>query len=90
MNFRDDIPRIPIDKIKDYSLLVFDLTSMQITTEIFIHPERVEEKLRPQLKLTVRPEHVTELIVSGERMSRVLKDRFCVVRNNIQTVTVYI
>ena len=85
MNFRDDIPRVPIDKVKDYSLLVFDLTSMQFTTEICIHPERVEEKLRPQLKFTVHLEHVTELIVLAERMSPVLKDRFCVVRNIIQT-----
>ena len=33
MNFRDDIPSIPIDNFKEHYVLVFDLTSMQDATE---------------------------------------------------------
>ena len=34
MRFQDDIPSFPIDDIKDYYVLVFDLTSLQDATEI--------------------------------------------------------
>ena len=33
MSFQDDIPSIPIDDIKDYYVLVFDMTSLQDATE---------------------------------------------------------
>ena len=38
MNFRDDIPSIPIDNFKDHSVLVFDLTSMQDANENCHYP----------------------------------------------------
>ena len=83
MNFQDDIASIPIDKFRDPYLLVFDLTSMQDATENFYYPELVGEPLRPDLNFTFPLEHVTELIVLGDRMSSVAVDKFDVVGKNI-------
>ena len=69
MNFQDDIPSIPIDKFKDHYVLVFDLTSIQDVTENCHYPELVGEPLRLKLNFTFPLEHVTELIVLGERKS---------------------
>ena len=79
MNFQDDIPSIPIDNFKDHYVLVFDSTSMQDATENFHYPELVGEPLRLELDFNVPLEHVTELIVLGERMSSVAVDKFGVV-----------
>ena len=81
MTFQDDIPSIPIDSFKDHYVLVFDLTSMQDATENCHYPELVGEPLRLELNLTFPLEHVTELIVLGERMSSVAVDKFGVVEN---------
>ena len=82
MNFQDDIPSIPIDNFRDHHLLVFDLTSMQDATENCHYPELVGEPLRLELNFTVLLEHVTELIVLGERMFSVAVDKFGVVGKN--------
>ena len=79
MKFQDDIPSIPIDNFKDHYLLVFDLTSMQDATENCHYPELVGETLRLELNFTIPLEHVTELMVLGERMSSVAVDKFGVV-----------
>ena len=79
MNFQDDILSIPIDDFKDHYVLVFDLTSMQDATEIYHDPELVGESLRLELNFTFPLEHVSELIVLGERMSSVAVDKFAVV-----------
>ena len=79
MNFQDDIPSIPIDNFKDHYVLVFDLTSMQDATENCHYPELVGEPFRLELNFTFPLEHVTELIVLGERMSSVAVDKFGVV-----------
>ena len=83
MNFQDDIPSIPIDNIKDHYSLVFDLTSMQDAFENWHYPELVGEPLRLELNFMFHPEHVTKLIVLGERMSSVAVDKFGVVGKNI-------
>ena len=83
MNFEDDIPSIPIDNFKDHYVLVFDLTSMQDATENCYNPELVGEPLRLELNFTFFLEHVTELIVLGERMSSVAVDKFGIVGKNI-------
>ena len=83
MNFQDDIPSIPNDNFKDHFVLVFDLTSMQDSTENCHYPELVGEPLRMELNFTFPLEHVTELIVLGERMSSVAVDKFGVVGKNI-------
>ena len=83
MNFQDDIPSIPSDNFKDQYVLVFDLTSMQGATENCHYPELVEEPLRLELNFTFPLEHVTELIVLGERMSSVAVDKFGVVGENM-------
>ena len=76
MNFQDDIPSISIDKFKDHYVLLFDLTFMQDATEKCHYPELVGEPLRLELNFTFPPEHVTELIVLGERVSSVAVDKF--------------
>ena len=83
MNFQDVIPSIPFDNFKDHFVLVFDLTSMQDATENCHYPELVGEPLRLELNFTFPLEHVTELIVLGERMSSVAVDKFGVVGKNI-------
>ena len=83
MKFQDDIPSIPIDKFKDPDVLVFDLTSMQNATEKCQYPELVGEPLRLEINFSFPLEHVTGLIVSGERMFSVAYDKFGVVGKNI-------
>ena len=83
MKFQDDIPSIPIDDFKDHYVLVFDLTSMQDATENCHYPELVGEPLKLELNFTNALENVTELIVSGERMSSVAVDKFGIVGKNV-------
>ena len=83
MIFQDDIPSFPFDNLKDHYLLVFDLNAMQDATETCYYPELVRELLRLELNFTFLLEHVTELIVLGEKMSSVAVDKFGVVRKNI-------
>ena len=83
MNFQDDIPSIPIDNFKDHYVLVFNLNSMQDATKKCHYAKLVGGPLRPELNFTFLLEHVTELIVLGERMSSVAVDKFGVVRKNI-------
>ena len=83
MNFQDDIPSIPIDNFKDHYVIVFDLTSMQDSTESRHYPELVREQLRLELNFNFPLEHVTELIVLGKRVSSIAVDKFGVVGKNI-------
>ena len=76
MNFQDDTPSIPIDIFKDHCVLVFDLFSIQDATEKTHYPELVGEPLRLEKKFTSPLEHVTEVIVLGDRMSLVAVDKF--------------
>ena len=76
MKFQNDIPSIQIDNFNDHYVLVFDLTSMQDATENCHYPELVGEPLRLELNFTYPLEHVSELIVLGERMSSVAVDKF--------------
>ena len=57
---------------------------MQDATEHCHYPELVGEPLRLELNFNTAPEHVTEVIVLGERMSSVAVDKFGVVGKNIQ------
>ena len=83
MNFQVDIPSILNDNFKDHYALVFDLTSMRDATEKCHYPKLVGEPLRLELKFIFPLEHVTGLIVLGERMSSVAVDKFGVVGKNI-------
>ena len=83
MNFQDDNPSIPIDDFKNHYVLVFDLTSMQDSTENCHYRELVGEPLRLRLNFTNPLENVTELIVLGERISSVAVDEFGVVGKNV-------
>ena len=82
MNFQDDIPSIPFDNFKDHYLLVFDSTSMQDAAEKCHYPELVGEPSRLELNFTFPLEHVTEVIVLGERKSLVTVDNFGIVGKN--------
>ena len=83
MNFQDDVPSIPIDIFKVHYILVFDLTLIQDATENCHYPELVGEPLRLELNFTFPLQHVSELLVLGERMSSVAVDKFGVVGKNI-------
>ena len=82
MIFQDDIPSIPIDNCKDHYVLMFDLTSIQDTTEICHHPDLVGEPLRLELSFTFPLVHVTELIVLEKQMSAVAVYKFSVIEKN--------
>ena len=73
---------MPVDNFKDQYVLVFDLTFMQDATEHCHYPELIGEPLRLELYFIVPLENVTEVIVSGERMSTVAVDKFGVARKN--------
>ena len=83
MNFQDDISSIPIDNFKNHYILLFDLTSMQDATENCHYIELAGELLRLEMNFTFPLEHVTELILLGERISSVAVDKFCVAWKNI-------
>ena len=75
MNFQDDIPSIPFDNFQDHYVLVFDLTPMQDATEHCHYAELVGEPLRLELNFNTALEHVTGVIVLGERMSLVAVEK---------------
>ena len=52
MNFQNYMLSIPVDKLRENDLLVFDLTSMQDAIEDCHYPEFVGEPLRLQFKFT--------------------------------------
>ena len=65
------------------TLLVFDLTAMQVAPKNCHYPELVGEPLRLELNFTFPLDHVNELIILGERMSSVAVDKFAVVGKDI-------
>ena len=83
MNLQDDIPSILVENFKDHYVLVFELTSMQDATENCHYPEIVGEPLRLELNFIFPLEHVTEIIVLGERMFPIAVDKFGIVGKNI-------
>ena len=84
MNVQYDIPSNPIDKFKDYYVLIFDWTSLQDATENCHYPELVREPLRLELNFNPPGEHFTERIALRERKFLVAFDEFAVVGKNIQ------
>ena len=78
-----NIPSNPIQKFKNHSLLLFDLTSMQDATGNYHYRELVAERLRLELNFIFPPEQVTELVVLGQRRSSVAVDMFGVVGKSI-------
>ena len=86
MNFQGDIPSIPIDNLKEHQVLVFELTPMEDATENCHYPELIGEPLRLELNFAFPLEHVTELIVLGERMSSVAVDKFGVRKKHLKRI----
>ena len=62
---------------------MFDLTSMQDATKKCHYPELVGQPLTLELNFNFPLEHVTELIVLGERISSVAVDKFDVVGKKV-------
>ena len=62
---------------------MFDLSSIQDVTGNYPYPELFVEPLRLEVNFTFPLEHITELIVLGERMSSVVVDKFGVAGKNI-------
>ena len=83
MKLQDDISSIRIDNFKNQYELVFDMTSMQDSTESYHYPELDGETLKLELNFVFPLAHVTEHIMLGERMSSVAVDKFDVFRKNI-------
>ena len=73
-------PQFQIDNSKDHYVLVFDLFSLKNAAENFAHTKLVGDLLRLELNFTFLLEHVTELAISGERMSSVAVDKTGIVR----------
>ena len=67
LNCRDVIPSIAIDNFKEHYVLVFDLTSMQNASKNCPYPKLVGEPPRLWLIFNLPLEHVTGLVVLGER-----------------------
>ena len=82
MKFRDDIPSIPLDNFKNDYVLVFDSIWMQDANENCHYHELVGEPLKLELNIAFPPEHVTEVIVLGERMSPIAIHKIVVVGKN--------
>ena len=70
MNFQESIPSIPVNSFKDHYVLVFNLTAMRGATKNCQYPE-LEEQLMLEPNFTFPLQHVTELIIMGERKSLV-------------------
>ena len=64
---------------------MFDLTSMQEATQNCHYPELVVEPLKLELNFTLTLEHLTELIVLGERKSSFVVDHFGIFEKNLYT-----
>ena len=78
MKLQDDIPSIRIDKLKDHHAQVFELNSMQDATEKCHYPELVGEPETGAESYFLSLEHVTEVIVLGERLSSASVETFSV------------
>ena len=75
LSIEDDIPSLPIDNLKALQALVFDLTSLQDSTENCLYPELIGEPLRLELNFIFPLEHATEFIVLGKRLSLVAVEK---------------
>ena len=75
MIFQDDIPSMLIDNLKDYYVLLFDLTSLQDATENCVHPEQVGELPGLVLNFSYPLKNVAELILFEAGMSRIAVDK---------------
>ena len=59
MNFQDVILPIPIDRFKDRSVLVTDLTPMQHAAQHYQYPQKVGEPLSLEQNFTLPQENGT-------------------------------
>ena len=83
MQFNEDFPALPLEVFHNHYILVFDLTSLQDAAEQLPYPELSGENLRLEMFFQFPLEHVTEVIVLGERLSNVQIDKFGTVAKNV-------
>ena len=76
MQFNKNFPALPMEGFQNHYILVFDLTSLQDAAEQLHYPELSGESLRLEMFFKLPLEHVTEVIVLGERLSNVQIDKF--------------
>ena len=82
MQFNEDFLALPMKDFQNHYILVFDLNSLQDAAEQLHYPELSEESLRLEMFFQFPLEQVTEVIVVGERLSKVQIDKFGTVAKN--------
>ena len=83
MQFKEDLPALPMEHFQNYYKLVFDLTSLQDAAEQLHYSELSGESLRSETFFQFPLEQVTEVIVLGERLSTVQIDKFGTVAKDV-------
>ena len=76
MTRNDDEHSILIDNFINLYVLLFDSTSKQGASKIFLHPDLVAHPARLEVIFTLPPERVSELSILGEQMSSAAADKF--------------
>ena len=83
MQLNENLPALPMEDFQNHYILVFDLTSLQDAAEQLHYPELSGESLRLEMFFKFPLEHVTGVIVLGERLSNVQIDKFGTVAKNV-------
>ena len=83
MQFNEDFPALPMKGFQNHYFIVFDLTSLQDAAEQLHYPEFSGESLRLEMFFQFPLEQVTEVIVLGERLSKIQIDKFGTVAKNV-------
>ena len=83
MQFNEDFPALLMEDFQNHNILVFNLTSLQDAAEQLYYPELSGEILRLEMFFCFLLEQVTEVIVLGERRSKIQIDKFGTVAKNV-------
>ena len=81
--FNKNFPARSMEDIQNYYILVFDLTSLQDAAEQLPYPELSDESLRLEVFFQFLLKQETEVIVLGERLSKIQIDNLGIVAKNV-------
>ena len=84
-----NVPGKPLSDFADNFILVFDLTSMQEATEIFVHPELTNSSSSVELKICTALKKNIENIFLGEKSSTGYNDSAKNVSENLPPMIAY-